>query len=888
MEKFQFKLKDIISFKNRDYYNQNPINQMNKTFSNPNLKLKEFQKTKDLKRNINIKERYSSSKGFNRIWSSQNIIKSHKNFFSKNPIRNDLYSSSSIILRAPSVKENRYEIYKMLRKEKDKKMNYLNNIYNTLMISESKLYREKLLLSGFKSNYIKGKIDLKKRYNMYDINDIYENKRSKKMYSGNNIKSSFTLKKKTITDKKYNNNLIRYKYLKKNVDDNDNFELTYKNKNKKLISTSSTNKTNYRSKYLVSAKPVEISKSNDIKSLSISKVSTARKRDQSRPRSKNYKNIYYYELEKRASKIKKKNILFSQDNEKQNSFRIYNDFEMSGMTLALNKFVYNPNKETNKDLVNIGKIIVKFRTFKEFQIIRLEELSKLDIKGLEKRIIFLQQSLKRYNKISIIFFREMQEYIAFLNDTKLFLNNNLESANNKRFNLYFDIEKLVLDNIIKQRELENLITIKNFLIQVKHNLIKQPNYFNMILKEVSRKYELGRLILELNFHQQNQIIIKFMETIPEIKEEKLNRNILAVTSKLMQRTNTNIIKINPKKKVKKYSQIYGLKSNNNIIPNEKIDQEIIKYMKQPKLVVFKTPNEFMDTLTYLENKNLRLLQENNYIKNNINNLKRKLEALSQYNINGEIEKDIKEKENLLKILKEENRSLSESYNYIINLNNKLSESNRTKRQAKEAKKGFIIDLNALKSLAYMKIIEKYKKKGMFFLEKLLDTVKNFFNLNYNEYGIEKGYELIGKNDLSKIFKLTQKNIKNLNISAINEYTINLLKLYENICEFVKYKDKIYNSNKKNRHLIYKKKEEIQYERKMNNSKNIRQVEEEKRMQGIKNIMQKDIRINALFRKIFDENIVLRNKIKKNKSVTDMLKYKKLYKEKELNFYVNYE
>ena len=94
--------------------------------------------------------------------------------------------------------------------------------------------------------------------------------------------------------------------------------------------------------------------------------------------------------------------------------------------------------------------------------------------------------------------------------------------------------------------------------------------------------------------------------------------------------------------------------------------------------------------------------------------------------------------------------------------------------------------------------------------------------------------------------------------------------------------------KKNRHLIYKKKEEIQYERKMNNSKNIRQVEEEKRMQGIKNIMQKDIRINALFRKIFDENIVLRNKIKKNKSVTDMLKYKKFYKEKELNFYVNYE
>ena len=886
MEKFQFKLKDIISFKNRDFFNKNSINQMNKTFSNPNSKIKELQKSKDLKRNINIKERYSS-KAFNRIRSSQNIIKSHKNFFSKNPIRNDLYSSSSIILRAPSVKENRYEIYKMLRKERDKKMNYLNNIYNTLMISESKLYREKLLLSGFKSNYIKGKIELKKKYNMYDINDIYENKRSKKIYSGNNIKSSFILKKKKIADKKYNNTLIRYKHLKKNADDNDNFELTYKNKNKKLISTSTTNKTNYRSNYLKSAKHVEISKSNDVKSLSLSKVSTSRMREQSRPRSKGYKNIYYYELEKRASKIKKKNILFNQDNEKQNSFRIYNDFEMSEMTLALNKFVYNPCKEMNKDIVNIEKIIMKFRTFKEFQIIRLEELSKLDIKGLEKRIIFLQKSLKQYNKISIIFFREIQDYIAFLNDMKLHLSNNLESANNIRFNLYFDIEKLVVDNIIKQRELEHLITIKNFLIQVKHNLIKQPNYFNTILKEISRKYELGRLILELNFHQQNQAVIKFMETIPEIKEEKMNRNILSVTSKLMQRTNTNIIKMSPKKRVKKYSQIYGLKSNNNI-PNEKIDQEIIKYMKQPKLVIFKTPNEFMDTLRHLENKNLRLIQENNYIKNNINNLKRKLETLSQYNINEEIEKDIKEKENLLNILKEENNSLSESYNYLINLNNKLSESNRTKRQTKEAKKGFIIDLNALKSLTYTKIIEKYKKKGMFFLEKLLDMVKNFFNLNYEDYGIEKGYELIGKNDLSRIIKLTQKNIKNLGISAINEYTMSLLKLYENICEFVKYKDKYYNSIEKNRNLIYKKKEEIQYERKMNNSKNIRQVEEEKRMQGIKNIMQKDIRINALFSKIFDENIVLKNKIKKNKSLTDMFKYKKLYEEREFNFYVNYE
>ena len=142
--------------------------------------------------------------------------------------------------------------------------------------------------------------------------------------------------------------------------------------------------------------------------------------------------------------------------------------------------------------------------------------------------------------------------------------------------------------------------------------------------------------------------------------------------------------------------------------------------------------------------------------------------------------------------------------------------------------------------------------------------------------------------MNKILKLNQKNIKNLNTPTINEYTLRLLKLYENICEFIKYKDFIYNSIEKNRNIIHKKKEEIQLQRKMKNSRNIRQLAEEKRMAGIKNIMQKDIRINSLFRKVMDENIVLKNKIRKNKSLGEIYKYKKNFKEREFNFYVNYE
>ena len=903
MEKVKYRFKNKIAYKNKDkdFFNQNPLNLMNKTFSNPKTKLSEFQKGKEFKKNINEQQQQHSSKAFYRIWSSQNILYGNNNWdYIKKPIRNNLYSSSSIIFRAPSVKENRYEISRMMRKEKYKKMNYLNNIYNTLMISESKLYRKRLYLTGFKANSTKGKVELKKRYNMDDMNSLNYNEKNININLRLGIKSSFVKNRGKKNINSYESSLIRYKYLKKKLEENEKFEIKNKfnNKNNKHsdIPTSSTYKTNYNSKYskLISAKKLlsDNSKSNDmnIKSFSISNASTAKLRKTANKENNNF------EINEKRPLSKKESVFLYQYkdyniNNKQSSFRIYNDIEMSNMSIQLNEIVYNHDSELNKNIIELGKLIMRFRTFKDFQIIRLDEISKQDIKGLEKRINLLQNSLKKYNQISIDYFREIQDYISFLNNEKFNSNNNLEAEYNKKFNLYFELEKLVNDTVVKQRELEHLIVIKFFLIQVKFNLIKQPSYFNSLLKEASRKHQLGRLILELKIQPQNQNVVRFMESVTELTTER-EQNILSLTPKLAAKT---LNKFNPKKKSKKLSQVFMLKSNNNtnssnnsnINNNETYDKEIMKYMNKNDKIIFKTPDEFIDLLSSLENKNLRMIQNVNYIRNNINRLKREYENITKSDISEEINKDIKIKEDRLKLLKEENASLSERYEYFTNPKNKLLDSENSIRRMKEGKKGFIIDLYALKSLTYYKIIEKYKRKGILLLEKLLAAVKNFFGLKYNEYGINRGYELIGKNELDKMLKLNPKNIKNMNSITINEYTLCLLKLYENICEFVKYKDAKYNLIEENRLLIHKKKEEIQLQRKLQNSRNVRQLAEEKRMAGIKNIMQKDIRINALFRKIIDENIVLKNKIRKNKSLKEIDKYKKNYKEKEFNFYVNY-
>ena len=890
MDKPKYKTIEILSAKNKDDLNKNPLNLMNRTFSQPKIKLQENQKTK---------EKYTQ-KTYNRIKSSQNFFNRDIYLnYAKNPIRNNLYSSSTIILRAPSVKENRYEIYRMMLKEKNKKMNYINNMYNNLMINESKLYRKKLYLTGFISNNnhsTKGQIELKKKFSMNDMNIINDTKSNKNKYFCFRAKTPFLFNKNRYYSNFYDSSLIRYKNLKKNIEEDKNDDIIinykYKNKNKKQSATLSTSKTNCRS-MLKSAKQIENSKLNDIntKSISISKETTVKTGDLFKQTNRKTKTKYFdlYKKEKLINKSKDYFLNNNQDdNNKQNSFRIYNDVEMSNMALELNAMIFNPNIEIDKDLTKLEKLIMKFKTFKNFQKYRLEEVSKQDIKGLEKRIFMLQKYLKKYNKISFEYFREMQDYITFLNDTKIYLNNNSEGENNKRFNLYFELEKLVNENVIKQRELEHLVLIKHFLIQVKHCLIKQPSYFNIMLKEASRKYDLGKLILDLKIQPQNQNVIKFMESIPEIREEKINQNIIALSVKAISKTIVN--KSTPKKRTKKYSQIYMLKSNNNNTNNinsDRIDRAFIKYMEYPDKEIFKSPEEFIDLLTNLENRNLRLIRESNYLTKNINILKRRLESVSNDNINEEIKKDVKTKEDLFKTLKEQNISLQKKYNYLTNPKNRLFDNNNLRHNIKGTKKQ-IIDLNVLKRNTYNKIIENYNKKGLFFFEKLLTIIKNFFKLKYNEYEIDRGYDLIGKNELNKILKLTQKNLKNIDNIYLNKYILCLLKLYENICEFVKYKDVVYNSSEKYRELIHKKKEEIQLQRKMNNSKNVRQLAEEKRVAGIKNIMEKNNRINSLFKKKFDQNIVLKNKIRKNKSLADIFRYRKNFKEKEFNFYVNYD
>ena len=841
-------------------------NIMNKTFNKDNNNSMKKISTQFKKEIQNYKNKMEIK--FKRIWSSQNIFLSNNNNnnninnINKNKhnlfYNNNIYSGSSIY-SAPTVKQNRIEIARLIQDGKNKRLNYVNNLFNSIMIKESKLYRKKLKLlnrdTSFDNNdnYI-----LKRKYNMNDMNELTNIKLN--LHPIVPIEKKRNLSSYDLYSRKYANNYI-----------NDN--------------TLSTNKTNYFSKNIsgkITMKTIyeNKNKKNDINTLTKSTKYFSAGNSHKNKQNKNYRRFGYLRKKKTENPIvflykeKEKEKEKNKSERGNNSFHIYNSFDVSKMSLELNDLLFN-KKRKDENINEVEKKLIIFKAVKGFQKTRLDIMSNQDINGLEKTIELLQKRIKKYNQISFKYFRDINNYIHFLKDKKYSIKNSFEEENNKRFNLFFDIEKLVNENILKQKELEHLIEIRHFLIQVKNYLIKQPNYFIKQLKEISRKYELGKLILSLKNHLHNQNVIRFLESIPEINNVEIRQPSPCVSQ---AQTKSSANKLLLKKKSKQF-RVSSIKTKSN-------ENSIIKYLNNVESQIFDSPEDFIIILDNIEYKNLRLIKENDYIKRSIFILQKQFEDLFQSNTFLEKFNDINKKEEILKKLKEENTLLQEKYNYLKN-NRKEEESNCTKNKNKENNNGFYMDLNIFKKISYYKKLEDYKYRGLFLLEKLLDIIKDFFALNYTNYGIDQAYKIVQKNILNKILNINKKNINNINNIFINDYILCLLKLYENICEFIKYKDKEYNSIEDNKYIIHKKKEEIQLQRKIVNTKLIRQLAEEKRLNSIEKIAKRNNKPKLLFRGNVDQNVVLKNKNKKYMKIKEIGKNKNNI-EKEFNYFVRYD
>ena len=363
--------------------------------------------------NINNLKRPNSLQNMNIFLTPNNKSNSqNKNYV---PI-NDKYS----IIRfnkAPSIKENQKEINRMIKKRKLKKMEDLNNIYNNILINESKLFRSSLYITGggIKNRKINNSKTIKFNRSQ-SHNDLME--KSKK-FKDNSFLSidNFNVNNESV----YNSNSLY-------------------NESKFL---SDNRKSNNRAQYpMLSYSAKSISKMN-------------------------------------IKLMEKDRLILPKNNNEINKNTI------NGMRIEINNVIFKKLKE-RRQFPELEKKMIKFKVWQNIQIKKLNEFMK-------KRKSFINHKDKLINLKNLmeikynIYSEEMKKYLAFLFDKENEIKSELKIYKEKIKVINSELEKLILELVKKQTELEPLVEKRNLLLQIKQRFKNPPSYYEELLIKDSKK-----------------------------------------------------------------------------------------------------------------------------------------------------------------------------------------------------------------------------------------------------------------------------------------------------------------------------------------------------------------------------------------------------------------
>ena len=527
----------------------------------------------------------------------------------------------------------------------------------------------------------------------------------------------------------------------------------------------------------------------------------------------------------------------------------------------------------------LEKKITKLKLFQHINAQNLQKILESEKFNIQRKYDYLLGINKIYNNVWSKYRQTINLYLHFLFDKQNEMQYNLEVIIRKKKDLEKNIEKLMIQSVKKQKELEDLVLIRNFLLQVKNKLIEQPPYYAPLLHRDSRKIELGNIILKSTVGTTNTEVIKFLNSFSVLNLVQIYEIHPSVSAIKLIRKKMNNKTILPKEFREKYIyQEHLLKDKNNYIPKK-------------GEIIFDNEDEFISIYQNLERKNLLLLQRNNFIKTYSANIKQEYEKLFEEEINekeSQIYLDFIEKTEQLKKVKERYKIIEERYNSVTSLEFN-DNNNYTKKLIQEQSKSSFVDINFFKIINYLKLLKNYKYHGVLLLEKLITIIKNFLSTGYEDYKIERCYNLIGMVNLDLILKMNKKSFNDKNKFMVYDYILKLVKLYDDICQYVKNKQKLFEKNKNYNAFMRKKKEQVQTLRKVNNAREIRQLFEDKRLRNVEKIYEKWKRpVNKILRKVDDKNSVLLIKKFRNRSVEEIEKQKKISLENEFNDLVGYD
>ena len=529
------------------------------------------------------------------------------------------------------------------------------------------------------------------------------------------------------------------------------------------------------------------------------------------------------------------------------------------MLLDINELLYNGLSEDRNELIQNSKKINLLKIFEKYQKLRFQIHKKYDINELKNKIIQFEKNVKEINQKYQLFEMNMIHYFKFLQIQKTKEIYKLEKILEDKYKVQIKVDKLLVNIINKEYELEKLIDIRNFLLLVKFKILKFPSELNSITNNIYNRdnimNELKTLFTKFNNVQVRKFIIDYQEY-----QEDINKNI----SQTNLNNNINLIVNTSKKKIN------NLKNKNDRDINKKIIQLINE--KNP---IFNKTEEFNDIILSLENNNLDLLKQSEKIYRNIITLKNEYNLILKdiKNYDTVIETIKKEKEDKLNDLYNKNKYLNDYYQSLIIQNSNRKENDKTKNINKNSF-GILIDMDKISMVKYKYIIKNYKYNYTLLLTKLIDFINVFLKLNYENYNKHKIYTIINKDIYNTIMKtnlFSANEIKYL----VYEYCVELLKVYENIIEFVLINNKKYEQNKKNIPIMMRLKDKLIRIRMNENSKEMRGFFEQKREDEKKIIFEKS---KKAFYQVNKNILEFHSENKKNKN--QKIKNEELYKRNE--------
>ena len=760
------------------------------SFGKNNLSQEELENKTDLRINKCTKDSWKIFINLKKIKSSQrtkDILT--PNNYPKNPNLIPVINNLSIIKnnKAPTFQQNQKEIMRFIKKKKMKRNNELNNLYNSMLINESKLFRNNLYVtqSEFK------KFNSQSNSNKKDILSP-SNKITRNIYN-NNPKNDIT-------------GATSYDYFKNNFD----------NEGDSLI--------NNETHYLIKSTRKKLPFPSIHKSKSIVDI---KKKDKTRLDNMMNKNMF------------------------KDLFRNNSDF--SRIRMEINEAIFNELKYKD-DMSKLGKKMIKFNMIRKIQNNKVKKFMSKEEYNTDLRYDKLIKLKEIIEKVYMSYAEKMNDYLEFLSNKSRQLMEVTTLYDKQIKEIDDDLEIIIVEIVKNQIRLEYLVKRRNFLLLIKQKFRNPPSYYDEILIRNSKILLVGDAIYDLKITKliKDKNVMQFNISYLEVKE-KIKQNNLNMDNILKKST------------------------------NEDEDEEGNKPL-------FSNVDEFIQLYKNLENKNLIYLKEEEISRKQINNLKEQYENETLVCKDIFMETEIKSKEKELEKLVKRNEILERTYNYYQQ--NIKKRSNNKKNIGYKNNNGYSkekissIEINNMKK--YYEQLKKFKYDGLLLLHKLIELVKNLFNIKYNKNHYYS--ELFQDKKINEILNLNLKKYNSDKIQLINSYIINLISKYEIICKYILNKNHLYSLDEKNEKFIKEKKAELISLKKKQNSDDLIKIIKEKKKMEIKKIIEKSSKSIAYIpSKIFlGENNITRNKILKNIQQKIMNENKNNFLEYEFNSFVKYK